>query len=239
MGRTKVDRYAEREVIYSPFHWNILREKRDLATEVLEYLASNGITGYIFGSVARGDIHQHSDIEIIVPKHELLSYVNIILSNKFSIVEIEITQATPKTAMKLTFHLGNSVDVVIPVVPLTQLEHEFYKYGGIIGLPEAKNFKNRVSGVDKRLCIIIPTEAGHIEYSILGRESEVAKILGITTAIIEERKRMLLKRDTIGRTGVFINIRLNPSENIYRVIKGLKDKNPIVRRLFRERGTNL
>jgi len=239
LRKTKVDRYAEREVIYSPLHWNILREKRNLATEVLEYLASNGITGYIFGSIARGDIHKHSDIEIIVPKHDLLSYVNIILSNKFNVVEIEITQATPKTAMKLTFHLGNNVDVVIPVVPLTELEHEFYRYGGIIGLPDAKNYKKRVPGVDKRLCIILPTEAGHIEYSILGRESEVAKILGVTTGIIEERKRMLLKRDAIGRTGVFINIKLDPTENIYRIIKELKDKNPIVRRLFREREVDI
>ncbi len=234
--RTRVEKYIEREVVYSEYQWGILKNKRELGVSVLEYLYSQGIRGYIFGSVARGDVHIYSDIEIVILEYNLLSLVDVLLSQRYNVEEKEIVQATPKAAMKVIFHIENNIDVVVPVVPLTKLELDFYRFGGIIALPNAKNFRVRVPGIDKRLCLIKPTSTGHIEFSVIGRESEVARILSICPEIIEERKIMLMKRDSIGRTGVYISIKLSPYESIQKKIIELKDRDPIIKRMFRERG---
>ena len=39
-------------------------------------------------------------------------------------------------------------------------------------------------GVDKRLILIRPTEDGHIEEDITGRESQVSKLLNISIDIV-------------------------------------------------------
>ena len=236
MRRTRVERFVEREVIYDKTHWLLLDEKRRKGVELLEYISRMGARGFIFGSVARGDVHKGSDVEIIIPDHTLVSFIDVILSQRYNVIEKEIVQATPRSAIKVTFRLRDYVEVVVPAVPLTEKEHEFYRYGGMIGLPEASDSRNRVPGVDKRLCVIVPTQRGHIEYSIIGRESEVARLLGVSPEIIEERKRMLTKRDTVGRTGTYISIKLGPDDDIARTLKALRDRDPIVRRLFRSRG---
>ncbi|MHA1628204.1 MAG: nucleotidyltransferase domain-containing protein, partial [Candidatus Baldrarchaeia archaeon] len=87
-----------------------------------------------------------------------------------------------------------------------------------------------VPGVDKRLILIEPTVKGHIESSIIGRESEVAKILGVSVDIIKERINVLLRRDKIGRTGVYLKRELSPHETFGEVLKKIADRDPIVRR---------
>ncbi|MEX0567795.1 MAG: nucleotidyltransferase domain-containing protein, partial [Candidatus Njordarchaeota archaeon] len=137
MPRTHVEKFVEREIIYDKKHWTLLESKRSIANDILKYLARRGIKGYIFGSVARGDVHKNSDVEIIVLEHSLLSIIDIYLSQGFNIVEKEIIQATPNSALKALFHLDNMTLIVVPIVPLSRLEYEFYKYGGIIGLPSS------------------------------------------------------------------------------------------------------
>ena len=42
-------------------------------------------------------------------------------------------------------------------------------------------------GVDKRLMLIEPTEKGHVESSIIGKEEYVAKLLGISAETVLDR----------------------------------------------------
>lgn len=235
MPRTRVARNIEREVVYDSKHWKLLSDKRRKGTRILRFLSSYGFQPFIFGSVARGDVHKDSDIEIIVMDHRVLPYIELLLLNHFSVEEKIIVMATPKTAIKVYFQLDSELTVVVPAVSLTESEYEFYKFGGKIGLPQAEDPRNRVPGVNKNLCLIVPTEQGHIEFSIIGREHEVSRILGVSTSIVLERKYMLLRRDRIGRTGVYLELHLNPDESVTRKISELRDSDPIVRRLFRER----
>jgi predicted nucleotidyltransferase len=108
-------------------------------------------------------------------------------------------------------------------------EWEFYRFGGVIDLEELMKDR-RVAGVDKRLLLIEPTLEGHKESSVIGRERQVAKLLGVSLDLVEERIRVLGRRDRIGRTGVYLNRQLSPEENFEEVLKQISEKDPIIRR---------
>ena len=67
--------------------------------------------------------------------------------------------------------------------------------------------------MDKRLLLIEPTETGHTESGIAGREPEVARLLGIGRDSVDERVRVLSRRDSVGRTGVYLREDLEPGES--------------------------
>jgi len=160
-----------------------------------------------------------------------------ILEEKFGYIYArEIVQATPNHALKAHIYLDTTTVITFPIVNFSSLEIEFYKFGGIIGIDDAKNIKNRVAGIDKRLVLIIPTDKGHIEQSILGIESHVARLLNVSIDIIKERVAVLRKRDEKGRTGVFLKRVLSPDESIESVIRELENKNHIVRKIIKKRG---
>jgi predicted nucleotidyltransferase len=112
---------------------------------------------------------------------------------------------------------------------MRRVEREFYKFGGEININQLKSGV-RVEGVDKRLLLIEPTEKGHVESSIIGREESVAKRLGVSAETVLDRVHALLKRDEVGRTGVFIKKQLDSNETFEMAMKKLADKNPAVRR---------
>jgi predicted nucleotidyltransferase len=112
---------------------------------------------------------------------------------------------------------------------MRRVEREFYKFGGEIYLNHL-GAGTRVAGVDKRLMLIEPTERGHTESSIIGREEQTAKILEISTETVLDRVHTLLKRDEVGRTGVFIKKELAADETFEMALKKLADENPAVRR---------
>jgi predicted nucleotidyltransferase len=58
----------------------------------------------------------------------------------------------------------------------------------------------------------------------------VAKRLGVSAETVLDRVHALLKRDEVGRTGVFIKRELAPDETFEMVMKKLADENPAVRR---------
>ena len=78
--------------------------------------------------------------------------------------------------------------------------------------------------------LIEPTEKGHAESSVLGREEFAAKILGVSAETVLDRVHALTKRDTVGRTGVFVKRELSPDETFELALKKLSDLNPAVRR---------
>ncbi|MGQ4892023.1 MAG: nucleotidyltransferase domain-containing protein [Candidatus Njordarchaeia archaeon] len=234
--RVKIVRDIDREVSYCKDHWELLKAKRLKALRVLKILKEHNIIGYIYGSVARGDVHKKSDIDIIVPRLIKPYLIEIIIETEFNgVYAREIVQATPKHAVKAHIYIDPETTISFPLTPFTKNEHEFYKFGGLIGLPEAEDYKTRVKGVDKRLVMIIPTEQGHREISILGREEWVAKQLNISIDTVRERVKVLTRRDQIGRTGVYIKRRLYPEESFDIELKKLIDSNPALKRMLRKR----
>jgi len=235
--RRKIERNLYEEVTYTEAHWSLLREKRNKAVKILNALDEYGIKGYIYGSVARGDVHKDSDIDIIIFSPPPIYKLELIFEGEFrSIYSREIVQATPNHAVKMHIYIDPLTIVTIPLVPLSKLEYEFYRFGGIIDIKLARDYRQRVPGVDKRLVLIIPTKSGHIGQSIIGMESYVSKVLRVSIDIVRERIDVLSKRDEKGRTGVFLRRLLLPDESVDEVLRKLMSKNPKLRNLIKKRG---
>ena len=234
--REKVVKEIDREIVYDEAHWVLLKEKREKASRIMNVLISNGLRPYAYGSIARGDVHKRSDIDIVILEPIQVFIVEQAIEIEFgSLYAREIVQATPKNTPKALIYIDYETTITIPLIPLKKTEYEFYKFGGMIDYYSIRELKKRVKGVDKRLVLIIPTDKGHRELSIIGREEWVAKILGISIDTVKERVKVLTKRDEVGRTGVFIKKSLGPEESFDIVFKKLIDSNPALRRLLRKR----
>ncbi|RLE51598.1 MAG: hypothetical protein DRJ33_05580 [Candidatus Methanomethylicota archaeon] len=225
------------EVVYDENRWSLLRHLRDKAKLVMEALSARGLHCVVHGSVARGDVHSKSDVDVVIP-FVVSSFVveSALLDRGLHIVEKTIVQATPYHVIKAHIALSNDVIVTFPLVAFKKTEREFYKFGGEIDLSELQSGK-RVPGVDKRLILIIPTDRGHLEQSILGLEGEVSRLLRISLSTVEERKRVLLRRDDIGRTGVFLKVQVPIDESFEKMLKEMADRNPAVRKTLLDRQT--
>ncbi len=93
----------------------------------------------------------------------------------------------------------------------------------------------RSKGCTKKLTLVEPTHLGHLEASIIGRESEVAKILSISPDIVRERVRVLKRRDAIGRTGIFLKVTVAEGESIEEALEKETRNNPALKRTLRSR----
>ncbi|MFX1388815.1 MAG: DNA polymerase subunit beta, partial [Promethearchaeota archaeon] len=65
MKREKILRDHYERVIYSEDQWILFESKRKNALKLLEMFTKEGLNPYIHVSMARGDIHKNSDIDII------------------------------------------------------------------------------------------------------------------------------------------------------------------------------
>jgi hypothetical protein len=92
-----------------------------------------------------------------------------------------------------------------------------------------------VPGINKRLVLIQPTSDGHEEYSIIGNENLAAKQLNVGINLINERIRVLLRREKLGKTGVFLKRSIGVGETTELVLKQLSNKNTIVRKKLLQR----
>jgi predicted nucleotidyltransferase len=131
--------------------------------------------------------------------------------------------------MKGYIVIDEQQSVSFPLLKLRPSERFFYKFGGEATLNILRD-NTRVPGVDKRLMLIEPTQKGHIESAIVGQEAKVARLLGISVDTVRERVYILLRRDEVGRTGVFIEKELSPNETFEMALKKLAERNPAVRR---------
>ena len=131
--------------------------------------------------------------------------------------------------MKAYIEIDDNVTISFPLMKMRKVEREFYRFGGEASIKVMKEGL-RVSGVDKRLMLIEPTARGHRESGIVGREEHVAKMLDISVETVSDRVHTLLRRDQVGRTGVFIKEELLRNETFELKLKRLADKNPAVRR---------
>ena len=225
-----IKRAEQLEVIYDKKHWELLKQLRSNAIQVMETLESCHIQCIVHGSIARGDVSETSDIDIFLPDPPSSFVIETALERSgFHAYQRTIIQATPLYALKGYIELNNQTGLSFPLVKLRPVEKEFYRFGGEASLITLKEGK-RVSGVDKRLMLIKPTPDGHIESAVVGQEKEAANSLGISLNTVLDRTRALLRRDKIGRTGVFIEKELAPDETFEHAMKKLADTNPAVRR---------
>jgi predicted nucleotidyltransferase len=218
------------EVIYSAEHWALLKRLRAKALQLMEALAKFNIEAITHGSIARGDVTEKSDVDAFIPNPPSSFLIETALEQAGIPVNRRlIVQATPTYAMKGYIEIDENTSVSFPLMKMRKIEREFYKFGGEITI-ENLRADVRVAGVDKRLMLIEPTEKGHRESGIVGREEHVAKILKISVETVLDRVHALLRRDEIGRTGVFIERELTEGETFEFALKKLAEENPAVRR---------
>jgi predicted nucleotidyltransferase len=221
------------EVIYDSERWKLLKESRSKAIGIMEALKRSNVDSVVHGSIARGDVSEKSDIDIFLPNIGSSFSLEVSLERAgFQVSQRTILQATPLYAMKGYIELDAQTSISFPLVKMRPVEKEFYKFGGQAAIHELQKEK-RVAGVDKRLMLLEPTPEGHVENAVVGQEEITARILGVSLNTVLDRVRALLRRDKVGRTGVFIEKVLLPDETFEQAMKKIADKNPAVRRRTR------
>jgi predicted nucleotidyltransferase len=224
-------------VTYDASHWRLLKSLREKTISIFGALATWGNSALVHGSIARGDVDEKSDIDILIPTSVSTQLVEAQLaSSGISPYSREITQATPQHSPKAHIYLDpeRSASITIPLSEFRRLEFEFYKFGGTASFEDLMRGARRL-GCTKRLSLIQPTDDGHMESPIIGRESEVARLLGVSSDIVRERIRVLTRRDAIGRTGVFLRLVVPEGASFEEVVKTEAESNPALRRTLRER----
>jgi len=227
----KPERHLEhQELLYDAERWRLLEELRQKAMRIMNALKDSHIEAITHGSIARGDVNRKSDIDVFIPYQASSFLVETALEKAGMVANRRlVVQATPNYAMKAYIEIDECTSVSFPLMKMRRVEREFYRFGGEAALQNLRD-DIRVCGVDKRLMLIEPTERGHRESTIVGREEHVAKLLGISVETVLDRVHTLLRRDEVGRTGVFIERELTDGETFEMALKRLADENPAVRR---------
>jgi predicted nucleotidyltransferase len=230
MAKKPMKRDERIEISYDSNHWKLLRELRSKAVEIMETLDNCNLRSIVHGSSARGDVSETSDIDIFLPEPPSSFIIETVLERSdFQVQHRTVVQATPLYALKGYIILDQQRQLSFPLVKLRQVEKDFYRFGGEASLSALRRDR-RVLGVDKRLVLIEPTADGHVESAVVGQEEEVGNLLGVSLSTVLDRVRALLRRDEVGRTGVFIEKELAPNETFEQALKQFADKNPAVRR---------
>ena len=230
MAKKPLRRLEYIEVVYNAGRWALLQNFRQKAMQLMKTLKKSHLESIVHGSIARGDVTERSDVDVFIPyQHSSFSVETALEQASISINRRLVVQATPTYAMKAYIEVGENTSVSFPLMNMRKTEREFYTFGGEATL---KNLEDnlRVCGVDKRLMLIEPTKEGHRESTIVGREEHVAKLLNMSVETVLDRVRALLRRDEVGRTGVFIEKELSSDETFEMALKRLADQNPAVRR---------
>ena len=234
MAAKPLSRSEHIEVIYGDKRWVLLRRLRDEAVELLSVFKRVNLEAITHGSIARGDVSARSDVDVFIPVSAAsfiiemaLEDANLPISRRF------LVQATPFYAVKGHIEVDEHRSVSFPLTSLRPVERGFYKFGGELTLPMLE-LNRRVLGVNKRLMLIVPTSIGHRESTILGQEGPTAKLLGISVRTVMDRVRALLRRQEVGRTGVFIERRLSDDETFEMVLKELAYEHAAIRRRLKK-----
>jgi len=220
----------QKEAIYTSLRWQQLKELREKAVWIMDALEVFHLRSLTHGSIARGDVKLGSDVDIFIPEVQSSFIVESALEKaKIRVNSRFIVQATPSYAMKAHIEIDEDKTVSFPLMEMRRVEREFYRFGGEVNLAQLKA-NIRVIGVDKRLMLIEPTEKGHVESCVVGKEEFAAKVLGVAAETVFDRVHALVRRDIVGRTGVFVKKELSQDETFELALKRLSEQNPAVRR---------
>jgi predicted nucleotidyltransferase len=221
-------------VVYDTERWAFLEEFREKAKQIMAVLNTLHLQTLVHGSVARGDVNKKSDVDIFIREPPSSFLVETALEKaRIPVNSRVLIQATPTYAVKAYIEIDPATSVSFPLMRLRKVETEFYRFGGEANFTQL-NAGARVLGVDKRLMLIEPTEKGHVESSVVGWEEQTARTLGVSVETVRDRVQALLKRDEVGRTGVFIKRELAAEETFELALKRLADENPAVRRKMKK-----
>ncbi len=234
MATKPIRSFEEKEVTYTTERWDKLTALRKKAIYVMACLEVFFLQPVVHGSIARGDVKATSDVDVFIAEPINSLWVQLALEDaKIPINRRLVVQATPNYAMKAHLEIDDVVSVTFPLMQMRTVEREFYRFGGEATRDQLIKGV-RVPGVDKRLMLIEPTDKGHIESSIIGREENTAKTLGVSTQTVLDRVHALSRRDSVGRTGVFIKKELTQDETFELTLKKLSESNPAVRRRMKK-----
>jgi predicted nucleotidyltransferase len=84
--------------------------------------------------------------------------------------------------------------------------------------------------------VIVPTDYGHYEFSALDNLVRTSKALGVRLETVQERARVLTRRDRIGRTGIYYKEELREDETFEGKLRERASGDPSLRRLIQQRG---
>lgn len=212
---------------YNEEEHNSLYRLRVEAKSILLKLEEKGIKAFVHGSVARGDVTDTSDIDIYIPYN--ISSFRLDLIDIFAYAERRIIMGTTNSNIKGLLTIPENISVSFPLTPPTEREVEFHKFSGSVYLKDIQA-NEYVPGVTKQLLLIEPANNGYWISSILNNKKRAMKCLKISQQMIDERIRVLKRRDKIGRTGKFLDHLLSPDENFEHTLHQLSSHNIIVRR---------
>lgn len=221
------------EVKYAEERWKLLEALRFEASNLMKPLVDYSIEPLAYGSVARGDVKAGSDIDIFISRPPAPTILEAIIEDAgFNLSIRELVQATPTYAAKGYVYIGENRSYSFPLIALRRVEREFYSFAGSVTYDQLEK-SVRVSGVDKRLHLIIPTKEGHTESPVQGMEGTVAKTLGVSVYVVLDRIRALHRREKVGRTGLYLKRTLAPEETFGDVFMTLARRRPALRRRLR------
>ncbi|MEM0320608.1 MAG: hypothetical protein QXS67_04270, partial [Candidatus Nezhaarchaeales archaeon] len=60
--------------------------------------------------------------------------------------------------------------------------------------------------------------------------------VGVSLDVVQERIKVLMRRDEVGRTGVYLKYEVNPHESFEEALMTLASKDPALRRVLISRG---
>ena len=229
MPKEKISYIADKtHYTYTERERKLLSQLQERSMDLLIALKNIGYEAFVHGSIARGDITESSDIDIHIPI-QVPSY-KIDILHEFTNTKRRIVLGTPNSVIKAWIEREDGVTLTFPLSHAKERESEFYIFSGYLYLTELQN-KRRVPGINKKLILIEPTEDGFWESPVVGNPEYAIRTLKISQRIVEERIRVLTRRDTIGRTGIVLDYTLPPEENFEQALKYIADRNPLIRRI--------